>query len=117
MNIKIISYNVDENFDKGILAKLPRMIEVPITEISSATPNDDVFEYINDKVGVPAYEYEILPTRKNAEELWENLTDVCVNENDEIESEWFRFDVGASKYTIWDWFYEYFGIKPWEEFD
>ena len=111
MKIKIVSWNVDENFDKKVLAKLPTEIEVPKAEISSETLNDDIHDFINDVVGVVAYEYEIFPTRKNAEELWEIFGDVNVNDNDEIETDWFRFDAGTNKIDIWKWFEEYFHVS------
>ena len=93
-------------------------MEIPMSEISSYTPNEDVFEYIDDKIGVPAYEYEILPTKENAQELWDNLTDDCVDDEDgeTIESDWFfQFEKGSSKYSIWKWIEEYFHVSVVEE--
>lgn len=49
--VTILSYNVDEDFDKNVLKSLPTEIEVPNGE--------DIEDYILDKVGVPVYEYKV----------------------------------------------------------
>lgn len=56
MRIKIISWNVDENFDKKVLIELPKEIEIPLNIIEQ----EDIEDYIFEKVGVPVYEYEVL---------------------------------------------------------
>jgi len=56
MRIRVISWNVDEKFDKQVLKELPKEIEIPL----NITEQEDIEDYISEKVGVPVYEYEVL---------------------------------------------------------
>lgn len=44
-------------------------------------------------------------------ELWNTLTDICVDEDDCIEEEFLDFEVGTSKFDIWRWFEDTFHIS------
>lgn len=48
---------------------------------------------------------------KVAKELWEELSEVIVDENDCLESDWNIFPKGTSKIDIWHWFEAYFGVS------
>lgn len=39
-------------------------------------------------------------------QLWKNLGDISVNEDDEIEEIFMQFPAGTSKFDIWHWFDE-----------
>lgn len=48
-------------------------------------------------------EHTVLVTLK---ELWNRFSETPVNNEDEIETEFLRFDAGASKFDVWHWFDE-----------
>lgn len=48
-------------------------------------------------------EYTYLLTLK---ELWNEFSEVPVNNNDEIEEDFLSFPVGTSKFDVWHWFDE-----------
>ena len=37
-------------------------------------------------------------------ELWERLSDIPVNKDDEIEEDFLCFEKGTSKFDVWHWF-------------
>lgn len=39
-------------------------------------------------------------------ELWERLSEIPVNNDDEIEDDFLGFDAGTSKFDVWHWFDE-----------
>ena len=43
---------------------------------------------------------------RNIKELWEMFSDIMVNEDDEIETEFLGFPAGTDKMEIWHWFDE-----------
>lgn len=45
-------------------------------------------------------------TLKELQELWNELSDIPVNENDEIEDDFLDFPAGTSKFDVWHWFDE-----------
>ncbi len=112
MKIRIVNYNVDENFDKNLLTTLPKEIEVP-NDCALNDGNDvfNVFDYVADKVGVPIYDYEILTTKENAKILWDKLSDITVDNTDCIEHDWYIFKAGTNKIEIWKWFEDYFHVS------
>ena len=116
MKIKITSWNVDENFDKKVLAELPTEMDVPNEcTLDDDFETDNVFDYVNDKVGVAVYDYIVLPTKENAKILWEKLSDVSVDVEDNIEADWYIFTAGTNKIDIWKWFEEYFHVSVAED--
>ena len=46
-----------------------------------------------------------------AKRLWEKFTDVCIDENECIETPFEDFEVGTSRYDIWHWFEDKFGVS------
>ncbi len=48
---------------------------------------------------------------KEAEEMWKDFGDVPINENEEIEQEWFIFGKGTSRQEIWHWFESKYNIS------
>ena len=40
------------------------------------------------------------------ENLWNSLVDVPMNENEQLEDDWFIFPKGTDKEEIWHWFDE-----------
>ena len=45
-------------------------------------------------------------TLKELQELWNELSDIPVNENDEIEEDFPDFPSGTDKFDVWHWFDE-----------
>lgn len=45
-------------------------------------------------------------TDKELEIKWKEFTDVYINDNDEIDEDWWIFEKGTDKYYIWDYFDE-----------
>ena len=43
--------------------------------------------------------------------LWRDLSDVPVNEDDEIDSEFLDFPIGTCKFDIWHWFEDSFNVS------
>ena len=40
------------------------------------------------------------------ENLWKSLEDIPMNENEQLEEDWFIFSKGIDKEEIWHWFDE-----------
>ena len=40
------------------------------------------------------------------ENLWKSLEDIPMNENEQLEEDWFIFSKGTDKEEIWHWFDE-----------
>ncbi|HHF7367763.1 TPA: hypothetical protein ACPSKY_002907 [Legionella bozemanae] len=38
--------------------------------------------------------------------LWEQLADVSINDEDEIEEDFLHFEKGTNKFELWTWFDE-----------
>lgn len=47
-----------------------------------------------------------MKTLEELKELWDELGDIPVNNNDEIEKDFLGFPAGTDKLEIWDWFDE-----------
>lgn len=45
-------------------------------------------------------------TLKELQELWNELSDIPVNENDEPEEDFLDFPSGTDKFDVWHWFDE-----------
>lgn len=58
-----------------------------------------------------AEELEREKNLKMARELWEEFADVIIDDNECIESSWRTFDAGTSRYDIWHWFEDFFGVS------
>lgn len=43
---------------------------------------------------------------KTLKELWDDFSDVPVNNNDEIERDFLYFKAGTSRFDVWHWFDE-----------
>lgn len=52
---------------------------------------------------------------QDAKELWKELSEVIVDENDCIEEDWYIFEAGTYKIDIWHWFEDYFGVSVAED--
>lgn len=48
---------------------------------------------------------------KSAEDLWEELEDVPIDEEENIDEDFYSFTKGTSRYEIWSWFEEAFGLS------
>ena len=48
---------------------------------------------------------------KSVYDLWNALTDICVDEDDHVEEEFLDFEVGTSKFEIWMWFEDAFHLS------
>ena len=48
---------------------------------------------------------------KTVEQVWEELKNVLVDENDNIEQEWMGFPIGTSKFEIWHWIEEEYNVS------
>ncbi len=44
------------------------------------------------------------------DEAWELLTDIPVNNEDEIEEPFLHFDIGDDKFEIWGWLEEHYDV-------
>ena len=49
--------------------------------------------------------------KQMAEELWQSLEDVPIDNNDKIQESWNQFPEDTSKYDIWSWFEEAFNVS------
>ena len=47
-----------------------------------------------------------MKTLEELQELWNQLGDIPVNNDDEIEEDFLDFPVGTDKFEIWHWFDE-----------
>ena len=47
---------------------------------------------------------------KEFNELWSQLKEVPVNNEDELESDFLHFEAGSDKFEVWAWFEETFDI-------
>lgn len=47
-----------------------------------------------------------MKTLEELKELWDELGDIPVNNNDEIEKDFLGYPAGTDKLEIWDWFDE-----------
>lgn len=43
-------------------------------------------------------------TETNVKTLWDSLTDVCVNDDEEIDNDWLIFPANTHREYIWQWF-------------
>ena len=43
-------------------------------------------------------------TEKNVKALWDSLTDVCINDDEEIDSDWLIFPANTHREYIWAYF-------------
>lgn len=43
--------------------------------------------------------------------LWKELSNIPINENEEIEERFLHFDIGTHREEIWHWFEEEFNIS------
>lgn len=50
-----------------------------------------------------------------ARELWAQLGDVAVNEDDELESPFLHFDIGTNKFDVWHYFEQRFDCSVVED--
>lgn len=44
---------------------------------------------------------------KELESKWQEFADVLINDDEEIEMDWWIFEEGTDKYYIWDYFDEH----------
>jgi len=54
--------------------------------------------------------------KKTAENLWELLGNIPVNEDDELEEDFdtntgLVFEIGTDKFEVWYWFEEFFNLS------
>lgn len=49
--------------------------------------------------------------RRLAEDLWQSLGDVPINDDDEIVEPWKQFPAGTDRFEIWHWFEDTFGLS------
>ena len=48
---------------------------------------------------------------KKAKLLWEKLTDIAIDENDNIDQDFLHFKKGTHKFEIWHWFEDEFDLS------
>ena len=48
---------------------------------------------------------------QQAKELWEELGDIPINEDEEIDVEWRNFSKGTPREHIWLWFEEHYNLS------
>ena len=48
---------------------------------------------------------------ENLDTVWENLSDIPVDESDNIECDFLHFERGDNKFEIWDWIEEKFDTR------
>jgi len=49
--------------------------------------------------------------KKLAEQLWDKLKDIPINDNEEIDEDWHIFSKGTNREEIWQWFEETYNIS------
>ena len=66
-----------------------------------------------DFIGAPNRYYECADEVREyvKQQLWNELTDVYIDDNDCIDTDWYIFTKGTSKYDIWHWFEDVFKCK------
>lgn len=57
------------------------------------------------------YEFANDTPMNEIRELWDELSDVGIDINDDITSEWRGFAKGTSRFDIWTWFEECFNVS------
>ncbi|MDF9399170.1 hypothetical protein [Vibrio sp. 1180_3] len=80
---------------------------------------DDFFEVIADDSQpltlvvdkVLAYQESETAKLSMARQLWKDLGNTHVNDNDEILSKWQGFQAGTNRFEIWQWFESHFGVS------
>lgn len=53
----------------------------------------------------------MIKTLEKAKELWEELGDIPVNDQEEIDDPFLDFEIGTDMYEIWHWFEETFNVS------
>ena len=53
---------------------------------------------------------------KTAQQLWDELGDIPINDLEEIEEAWHIFRAGTDRYEIWHWFESHFDSSVAEKF-
>ena len=53
----------------------------------------------------------MIRTLEKAKELWEELGDIPVNDQEEIDESFLDFEIGTDMYEIWHWFEETFNVS------
>lgn len=53
----------------------------------------------------------MIKTLEKAKELWEELGDIPVNDQEEIDEPFLDFEIGTDIYEIWHWFEETFNVS------
>ena len=48
---------------------------------------------------------------EQAKELWKQLSDISINDEDEIDEPFLHFEVGTPNTEIWHWFEEKFDLS------
>jgi hypothetical protein len=43
--------------------------------------------------------------------IWKSLSEVSINDNDEIQTDWLFFEKGTSRFEIWAWIEEKYNIS------
>jgi hypothetical protein len=54
---------------------------------------------------------EELERLNRAKKLWKKFSDVPINEDEEIDINWFGFTIGTPREDIWHWFEEEFDLS------
>lgn len=70
---------------------------------------------INDMRACPICETDEYLSDSIYHQLWEILSDIPINDNEEIELDFLHFEKGTNMYEIWHWFEETFEISIAEE--
>lgn len=70
------------------------------TEVFLGCPNCKTDSYLMDILEIDENNQEDL------KKLWEKFEDIYVDDNDEIESDFYIWKKGTDKYYIWSWFDE-----------
>jgi len=105
--ICIIGYTKKQN----IMTKKVYIISSPITERyvykgSIGTVNGN---QIN--VGGAYFPFDSRWKVKTPQELWEELGDVPVTENDDLDVPFLHFETRTDKFEVWHWFEEVFDLS------
>lgn len=109
----IVSDETEENSfenDAEILASLPNEVELPVDLSLDDYDDEDEFydaisEWLSDTYGYLHNGFELQKIDDSKiEKLWDSLTDVLLDDNECLVSDWKLWKAGTNKEEIWMWF-------------
>lgn len=109
---KSLKYFEGKNKDSGISCNI---YDFPAeTDHSSPDAFQKICKGSLSSQAILMLKYQLME-HKEARSVWKNLSEISVNENDEIETDFMKFKAGTSKFDIWKWIESFYDISVTEE--